>query len=355
MTKSRDTADVRNLADTNATDVLNLENASRYKNYIDNPSMAISQENGDGPNTLTDGYVADRWRVLNSTGTGAISAEISSLNNYKTSKLTATTAVTDLTTTKVVGLVHFFEAQDVYHLNGKEVTISFKVNTNWTGNLAVVIQNHDASKAYVTDCAVTSGENDCSVTLTLEADTVDAADNGVGLRLLVGGNNEADRQTGTIGSWTAGNLYCSTSSTQWSKTLNNFVEFTEVQLVEGDTAPKFQPNSYQEDLAKCQRYWRKSYDQDVSVGTTTTIGAHAFRAVNTFHVETIQFPAMRSNPTPTIYSTNSGSSGNVYDVSNTADRAVSSTATGETSLIVIINTTVANADTRFQYVLDARL
>lgn len=263
MTKSRDTADVRNYAENNQAEIAVLENVSRYKNYIDNPSMAVSQENGDGPTAITatvDYYGADRHGSFITSGTGgAATVERStSIANRKSLKITASTALTTLTTTQnLQPYFHRCEAQDVYHLNGQQVTLSFQCKTNWAGNLAVVVANHDHSKSYIADLAVVSGDNSLSLTLTLESATVDAIDNGVGLQLFIGACNEGSYQHATTNSWETGTYLCSTSSTQWAKTLNNYIEISDVQLVEGDTAPKFQPNSYAEDLAKCQRYFER--------------------------------------------------------------------------------------------------
>jgi len=228
------------------------------RNMIINGGMQVDQRNGGAAVTVgsSNTFVADRIVSRNSTATGTITGQQSTLGNSKSAKLTATAAVTDLTAVAFVhGLFTLPEAQDVYHLNGQTVTLSFVVETNWTGNLPVNIRSHDDARSYVVDAAVVSGINNVSVSLTLEAATVDAIDNGKGLTITIGFNNEATYQTATTGAWVAGNKLTSTSSTQWAKTTGNFINITNLQLEAGDTATPFEHRSYGDELARCQRYF----------------------------------------------------------------------------------------------------
>jgi hypothetical protein len=223
------------------------------RNRIVNPSMAISQENGDGPSVIggSDLYMADQWLSGNFGAGGTITGSRSSSGI----KVLATAATTDLTGTNVVlGFRHRIESQDIIGLNGGDVSLSFSANVNWTGNLAVSIQTYDLSRSYVVDVQVSSGDNTCHVVIPFEAATVLVDDNTTGLILTLCGNSEGTRQTSTIGAWASGYFIATTASTQWTKTLNNYVEITNVDLYEGNVPREFQPNSYSQDLFECQRY-----------------------------------------------------------------------------------------------------
>jgi len=230
------------------------------RNRIINGDMRIDQRNAGAAVTGSDNYYLDRFLAGNGTGTGAIQTQQSTLGNSKSIKTTATTAVTTLATGSYVrGVETRVEAQNIFDLNSKAFTISFKVETNWTGNLAVRIRANQASRSYVVDAAVVSGVNAISTTIQFEAGSLTANDSSLGIALTIGFNNEAAYQTATTGSWIAGDFYCSTSSTQWAKTTGNFINITDLQLEEGSVATPFERRQYGQELALCQRYYRNSF------------------------------------------------------------------------------------------------
>jgi len=249
------------------------------RNMIINGGMQVDQRNGGAAVTVGGSvvYVTDRFSSQNTTLTGTITGQQSTLGNSKSFKLTATSAVTNLTTSKfVLGLLNVLEAQDVYHLNSTTVTLSFTVETNWTGNLSVGFRNFDGTRSYIANLAVTSGTNNVSVTVPFEAGTVDAIDSGKGLIVTIGANNEDTYQTATTDAWVSGNLITSTSSTQWAKTTGNFINITNLQLEAGDTATPFEHRSYGDELARCQRY----YERIIGTNTSNVFGVLQVFTVN---------------------------------------------------------------------------
>jgi hypothetical protein len=245
------------------------------RNRIINGDMRIDQRNAGAAVTVGSGvaFITDRFWVINNTSSGTLTAQQSTLGNSKSFKLTATGAITALTTTLIAGgPTQELEAQNVFDLNGKNVRLSFKVETNWTGNLMVALRNSDSTRSYVTDVAVTSGTNSVAVTIPLEAASAITNDNGRGLRLHIGINNEADYRTATVNAWQAGTFLNSTSSTQWAKTTGNFINVTEVQLEEGSVATPFEHRQYGQELALCQRYYEKLIGAIVGSSGSTIVG-----------------------------------------------------------------------------------
>jgi hypothetical protein len=286
------------------------------RNRIINGDMRIDQRNaGAAVTVVVKAFVVDRCWVEQNTGTGTITGQQSTLGNSSSLKVTATAAVTDLTTSKYVwGMNQTFEGQNIFDLNSKTVTLSFKVETNWTGNLAVTIRNGSQNRTYVVDVAVVSGTNNASITLTLEAATVTANNSSAGMMFSIGANNEDTYRTATTGSWLAGLFMTSTASTQWAKTLNNFINVTEVQLEEGSVATPFERRPIGVELALCERYCEKSYDVDVVPGTglangwLTLASPTAATACGGFNFKTKK----RAVPTIVIYQGVSGAAGSVY-------------------------------------------
>lgn len=273
------------------------------RNRIINGDPRIDQRNAGAAITVgaTVAYLVDRFYSQNTTATGTITGQQSSIGASKSILLTATAAVTDLTLAKLVhGPSTILEAQNVFDLNSKTVTVSFKATTNWTGNLAFAVRNSDSTRSYITNVPVVSGANTCRVTLALEAASVLTNSTAAGLLINIGSNNEATFQTATTGAWVAGNFLCSTTATQWTKTLNNTLNVTELQLEEGGTATPFERRPIGGELVLCQRY---AQPLSAKVNSVATAAAQSIGLTITFPV------TMRAAPTfstSTLSNTNAG-------------------------------------------------
>jgi len=245
------------------------------RNRLINGDFRIDQRNAGAAVTVT-GYMdtLDRWLVANTTATGTITNQQSTLGNSKSHKITATAAVTDLTAAKTVfGAYQAIESQNCFDLNSKTVTLSFKIETNWSGNLAVALRNYNFTRGIVVEVPVVAGVNTKSVTFTLEAATILANDNSRGLQIHIGSNNEGNNQTATAGVWAVGDIFTLTTTTQWAKTTGNFINVTEVQLEEGSVATPFEHRMYGQELALCQRYYQlTNAASGVANSTLTQIG-----------------------------------------------------------------------------------
>ena len=249
-------------------------NSLGMRNRIINGDMRIDQRNAGAAVTVgLNPYLTDRFFSSNETGIGTITAQQLTLGNSRSLRLTATAAITDLTN-QFKGIVQAIESQNCFDLNNKTVTVSFIVETNWTGNLAVAFRNSAATRAYVVNAAVVSGINNVSVTLPFEAATVATNNNLRGLEFFIGANStNIDRRTATTGAWVAGVFICSTASTNWTTTAGNFINVTNVQLEEGSVATPFERRPIGLELALSQRYYEKSYALATAVGAATQVGA----------------------------------------------------------------------------------
>ena len=90
-----------------------------------------------------------------------------------------------------------------------------------------------------------------------------------------------------------------TSTNAWQ------IDITGVQLEVGEQATPFEHRSFGDELAKCQRYYQKSYDYGTAIGASTEIGAIFSRIGTAVSNQPIQvvFPVpMRGEPTDKIYS-----------------------------------------------------
>jgi hypothetical protein len=96
-------------------------------------------------------------------------------------------------------------------------------------------------------------------------------------------------------------------------------DLAQVQLEAGSVATPFERRSYGQELALCQRYYQKSYDQATVPGTNTDTGviAHLCGTNGTAaFYNTVQFGVlMRAAPSITVYDI-AGNSGKVYRAAN---------------------------------------
>lgn len=117
---------------------------------------------------------------------------------------------------------------------------------------------------------------------------------------------------------------------------NDYFEITGVQIDIGNVALPYRAYgaTYQAELAACQRYYAKSYAQGTAPATaSTTNGCINFISISTTPTNnrnSIRLPVtMRTTPTVTVYSTSTGTSGQLYDESNATDRPVTVYYIGE--------------------------
>lgn len=332
------------------------------RNRIVNPSMAINQENEDGPTATTLGvayFTADQHAILSHVGTGVgLTAEIVQGAKTRSIKHTITTAATDLTNTKeAASYIIKLEGHNVFDLNGSDVTLKIdNVETNWTGELSIAFSNSDLSRSYVTTAPVVSGPNTVAVTVPFETLTVIDNDNTVGLFIFIGSNNEGTRSTSTLDQWQTGDFRTATTATLWAKTINNYVEIANVDLYAGSVPRMFQPNSYAQDLSECKWYWRKSYDQGTLPAAPANIGSRNYIAsgtVRTQHTET--FENMRAAPGIKLFSI-TGVEGVIMEVSGGGDVAASAAEISESGFKITKDTNhIDEWMYGFHYTANARL
>jgi hypothetical protein len=138
-------------------------------------------------------------------------------------------------------------------------------------------------------------------------------------------------------------------------------DIAHVSIVEGDATTESDPVSPrhpQQELALCQRYFRKSYLPEVTPGTVTSSGSRAFYAPATAGEVSGSIELgvpMRATPSSILYSPATGASGNIRNLSSNADEAAGFTNNGNASLGFITGSRTSGHIYNFHYTCDAEL
>lgn len=134
-----------------------------------------------------------------------------------------------------------------------------------------------------------------------------------------------------------------------------------LKVEEGSVKTEFEEPDFQNELLRCQYYYKKSYNYSVAPGTVTNVGSVTFKnntggAYTVFDALPCKVNQLHSTPSATLYSSGDGTSGTVYDIDGATNRNVSSVNDlGENGFTSI--TIASTPDTnrcRFHYKLDAR-
>ena len=139
---------------------------------------------------------------------------------------------------------------------------------------------------------------------------------------------------------TASSAPTQTGETYIINALDDGVDYyiTGIQLEKGEQATPFEHRSFGDELARCQRYYQKSYAYGDTGGTVTNNGAlwtNIIRNLSNQNYWDVRcYQVMRSSPTVLTYSTTSGVSGNYRNVtdSTTNASAVSNTSSSGFSI-----------------------
>jgi hypothetical protein len=324
---------------TSATNNIVLDNAgnmtaggtlamssSFMRNRIINGAMVIDQRNAGASVTPTgDGvYTLDRWQVSLSA------ASKFSLQQSSTAPtgFSYSTLITSLSAYSVPSGGYFMFNQPVEGYNmadfgwgtasAKTVTISFWVNSSLTGTFGGAIQNNAQNRAYPFSYTISAANTWEQKSVTIAGDTSGTwlTTNGVGMYLRFGLGVGSTFST-TAGAWTAGQYFAPTGATSVVGTNGATFYITGVQLEVGTVATPFERRQYGTEFMLCQRYFISSYNPGTAVGTATGDATGPLLQVGTTansnspFFPTVYPVTMRTSPTVTTYSPNTGASGKI--------------------------------------------
>tara|TARA_A100001388_G_scaffold74749_2_gene53098 strand:- start:460 stop:1617 length:1158 start_codon:yes stop_codon:yes gene_type:complete len=344
-----------------------------HRNMVINGAMQVAQRgNVTGKTSATYGG-PDRFKTeINALGTWSISQNTTNTPTDKGFKNSLKLEITANAESSIggasdyVNLQQRFEGQDLQHIRkgtseAKQVTLSFWVKSNVTGNYNIELTDVDNSRHVTALSTIDSADTWEYKTHTFPADTTGAFDNdnGQSLRVLwwlaTGTTFTSGSRQTTWGSTSNGDR--GVGNANLASANNNYYEITGVQLELGSKATPFEHRSFADDLRKCERYYQNSFNDGNIPGTSTSLTdsvittgwndgnapfANPFRTV------------MRSAPSATIRPRNSTTTGQINN-GGTFRTAVASDIGNKGVSYIAVTSGTANVYNAYSYELNAEL
>ena len=306
------------------------------RNLIVNGGMAVAQRGTSG--TGSGYYSIDRFRTSYSSVTvGQSQITLTSGDPYDEGFRYAFRATNSSTSSSIYGfsqLSYYVEAQDLaqsgwnYTSSSSYITCSFWVRCSLAGTYYMQYRGHDTSNfLQIVKSFTVSADTWTKVTHTIpgNASMVINNDNGRGLELAFTtfyGSYYQDSNV-SLDTWysaSGGNNFVPGFDQDWNNTASATFDITGVQLEVGSVATPFEHRSYGDELARCKRYYEKSYPQGTNPGSVYGVAGTAYvsrtNLYRTFEPFTVE---KRATPTVVIYSPDTGTADKIRNVSSDAD------------------------------------
>jgi hypothetical protein len=366
MSRAREFADLAGSADAGGL---------TGRNLIINGAMRVAQRQtskqivGSAAN-----FVCDRFEcsvASDATVTFSQDSDVPSGQGFtKSTKIVVNTADASLASTQHNLFQQKIEGNIGQHLrwgtsDAKACTVSFWIRSSLTGSFTYyAIDGNANSQSYVAPFTINAADTWEKKTITIPGPTTGGTTDfpqGTSRMLYTGFNLGvgSSHQTSTVNAWhdPSGDWAAARSSdVQLVGTANATMYVAGWQFEVGEQATPFEHRSFGDELARCQRYYQKSYDYGTAPGTGTNAGAYQFLRNGTLAREpNVRYAVeMRANPTETFYASDSGTSGKVRNRSTNAD-VTAVIGDSNTKGFNISMTVTSGQHYGFQYTADAEL
>jgi hypothetical protein len=293
-----------------------------WRNRIINGAMVIDQRNA-GASVNVNNFPVDRW-VWYGAQTGKGTAQQNAGSVTPPAGFTNYLGFTSSSAYSVISTDYFYFQQGVEGYNvadlgwgaagAQTITLSFWVRSSLTGTFGGALRNNVVDRSYPFTYTISAANTWEQKTLVIAGDTSGTwnktNENGIRVMFSLGAGSA---QSGTAGSWAAGNFSSATGATSVVGTNGATFYVTGVQLEAGSVASPFERRDYGRELMMCQRYYEVSES-----GTLSVSGSYTFIAYVAGETNGLRFTVTkRAAPTVTLYNT-SGTSGQIGGNTNAA-------------------------------------
>tara|TARA_Y100000592_G_C5426944_1_gene296251 strand:+ start:50 stop:1096 length:1047 start_codon:yes stop_codon:yes gene_type:complete len=286
---------------------IQLSSSTGRRNLVINGAMNVAQRGTSFTSISSNTYTLDRWQ-LQAAGDGRSTITQSTTvpnNNFLYSmKVDVTTADTSLGATDLQSFTQRIEGNAMYQLglgtsSAKSFTVSFWVRSNKTGTYCVAIRNASGGRSITSEYSISSADTWEHKVITFSGDTTGtySTNNSEGINLnfvLLAGTNHDGK---TADTWEANTAFATDNQVNLFDNTSNEWYVTGVQLEVGSASTEFEHRSFEEELAACQRYYKR-----YNIGSDT---AYSRLVVSTYSDTTSRFYVTMQLPvelrtTPTI-------------------------------------------------------
>jgi hypothetical protein len=332
---------------------LATENALGVRNLIINGDMQIAQR-GTSASVSGTGFTydtVDRWkysRVATQLVTSlSQSTDVPTGQGFSNSwKLDVTTAETAIDSADYARLQYIIEGQMLQHLkygtaSAESITLSFWVKSSKTGNYNITLYRDESTdRMNVNNVVTISSANTWEKkTITLDGDTSASITNDNGSRLVIllwlnAGSNYTSSSTSGWQNFSV-STYASGHTATWGTSTSDDFYITGVQLEVGDTATPFEHRPYDMELARCMRYFWKTFPTSVAPAQNTATGNMLFAGIRADVLAGHDF-TVEMRAAPTLISYNPYASNSSFRAYGGADHTVTNIV-ADTKRIMWIN------------------
>ncbi len=341
-------SDLNQYVSENLSALYALVQGGGRKNLLHNGAMQVAQR-GTSTALITSGgwYTHDRWYFGPSglgTWTQSVENDAPTGSGFRKSAKVLITA-NSTASPDAADNVYFsqgIEGANVQSVkkgtaNAEQLTLSFWVKSNKTGTYVARLLDNDNTRHVAATYTIDSSATWEEKTVTFPADTTGALDNDNDgsiyvLFYLASGSNQT---SGTLATTWAADAAANRAvgQTNLAAATNNYWQITGVQLEVGSAATGFEHKDISQELAECQRYFQKSYGQNINPGTDTSLNPVTLVTTDTGVLNRwftwTRFPVtMRTTPsTVNIYSQD-GTANAISLYNNSASRLTVSSYAG---------------------------
>jgi len=336
-----------------------------FPNKLVNPFVEIDQAN-EGASVNAVNYIIDGFAAFNgSAGTLTGQRVTDAPPGYPYSLRIQQTVVGSLAAGSYAQIKQPIEADDIADTRfgtsaAQNLSLAFWAKASLAGTYSAALLHGSIVRSYVFPFVISAANTWQFFSQVIPGDTGGAwtlSGNSTGMSLVIGLTAGSGQQVTTLNAWqTSPGFAPSTISNTMLTTLNSTFQLGPCGLW---VAPAPQPllrTSIKAELARCQRYYEKSYDLGTVVGTVTqnAMDAIAFSAACTFLNKSVPLRvSKRATPTITMYSPATGASGKV--VASGADVTPSVVGLGMNEYTYTTSFASASPNIQAHWIADARL
>ena len=285
---------------------IQLSSSTGRRNLVINGAMNVAQRGTSFTSISSNTYTSDRWQ-LQAAGDGRSTITQSTTvpnNNFLYSmKVDVTTADTSLGATDLQSFTQRIEGNAMYQLglgtsSAKSLAVSFWVRSNKTGTYCVAIRNASGGRSITSEYSISSADTWEHKVITFSGDTTGtySTNNSEGINLnfvLLAGTNHDGK---TADTWEANTAFATDNQVNLFDNTSNEWYVTGVQLEVGSASTEFEHRSFEEELAACQRYYKR-YNIGSDTAYSRLVVSTYSDTTSRFYV-TMQLPVeLRTTPT----------------------------------------------------------